>query len=75
VSRSGWLRRQQSLLVKSGTSAAGGPARKRRGVALTASSAALVLVSGIAIVAFAAPGSHASPVASAASDSRSVTVR
>jgi len=74
VSRSGWFRRQQSLLVKSG--APGGPgAGKRRGVAVTAGSAALVLVSGIAIVAFAAPGSHASPVASAASDSRSVAVR
>jgi hypothetical protein len=78
VSRSGWFRRQQALPVKSGTSAAGGPARKRRGVVLTASSATLVLVSGIAIVAFAAPGSHASPVASAASaasDSHSVTAR
>jgi hypothetical protein len=44
-------------------------------VALTASSAALVLVSGIAIVAFAAPGSHASAVASAASVGRSDTAR
>jgi len=85
VSRSGWFRKQQSLLAKSGTSArriwprrqaASGPAvGKRRGAALTAGSAALVLVSGIAIVAFAAPGSHASEVASAASDSRSDTSR
>lgn len=44
-------------------------------MALTASSAALVLVSGIAIVAFAAPGSHASAVASAASVGRSDTAR
>ena len=85
MSGSGWFRRQQSRLVKSGTSARGiwprrqaasGPAvGKRRGAALTAGSAALVLVSGIAIVAFAAPGSHASEVASAASDSRSDTSR
>jgi hypothetical protein len=73
------------LLVKTGTSAkrswprrqaASGPAAgKRRGAALIASSAALVLVSGIAIVAFAAPGSHASEVGSAASSSRSDTSR
>ncbi len=85
MSRSGWFRRQQSLLVKTGTSAkrswprrqaASGPAAgKRRGAALIASSAALVLVSGIAIVAFAAPGSHASEVGSAASSSRSDTSR
>jgi hypothetical protein len=83
VSRSGWFRRQQSLLVKSGASAqriwsrsrVGGGAGKRRGVAVTASSAALVLVSGIAIVAFAAPGSHASAVATAASASRAANSR
>jgi len=85
VSRSGWFRRQQSLLAESGTSArriwsrrqaAGGPAvGKLRGAAFTAGSAALVLVAGIAIVAFAAPGSHASAVASAASSSRSDTSR
>jgi hypothetical protein len=71
------------LLVKSGAPAkriwprsrAAGGSGKRRGVALTASSAALVLVSGIAIVAFAAPGSHASAVASAASVGRSDTAR
>jgi hypothetical protein len=44
-------------------------------VAVTASSAALVLVSGIAIVAFAAPGSHASAVATAASASRAANSR
>ncbi len=85
MSRSGWFRRQRSLLAKSGTSAkriwpgrqaAGGPASgKRRGAALTAGGAALVLVSGIAIVAFGAPGSHASEMASAASVSRSGTSR
>jgi lipoprotein-anchoring transpeptidase ErfK/SrfK len=37
---------------------------KRRGAALTASGAALVLASGVMIVAFASPGSHASPVSS-----------
>ena len=37
---------------------------KRRGVALTASSAALVLGAGVMIVAFASPGSHASLVSS-----------
>jgi hypothetical protein len=68
VSRSGWFRRQQPLLAKSGTSA-------RRGAAVTASSAALVLVAGISIVAFAAPGSHASAVASAASASRAANSR
>ena len=36
-----------------------------RGAALTASSAALVLVSGVSIVAFASPGSHAAPVSAA----------
>ena len=44
-------------------------------MALTGSSAALVLVAGIAIVAFAAPGSHASSMASAASVGRSDTAR
>ena len=37
---------------------------KRRGAALTASGAALVLGAGVMIVAFASPGSHASLVAS-----------
>jgi hypothetical protein len=39
---------------------------KRRGTALTAGSAALVLAAGIMIVAFASPGSHAAPVSPAA---------
>src|SRR5580658_340995 len=39
------------------------PRRKgRRAVALVASSAAMVLVAGVAIVAFGTPGSHAAPV-------------
>ena len=37
---------------------------KRRGAALTASGAALVLGAGVVIVAFASPGSHASLVSS-----------
>jgi len=70
VSRSGWFRRKQAtLLESSGASAsqeAGPETRisrwKRRGAALTASSAAVVLATGIGVVAFASPGSHASPV-------------
>ena len=67
--RSGWFRRQQTLLASSGTSAeeAGSATRisrlRKRGAALTASSAAVVLATGIGVVAFASPGSHASPVA------------
>jgi peptidoglycan hydrolase-like protein with peptidoglycan-binding domain len=67
VSRSGWFRRQQSMLVTDGTAEAkpSGSKSKRRAAALTASSAAMVLAAGIAIVAFASPGSHAAPVSSA----------
>jgi hypothetical protein len=50
------------LLVEGGP-----PATRRRGVALTASSAAIVLGAGVAVAVFGVPGSHASPVASAAS--------
>jgi lipoprotein-anchoring transpeptidase ErfK/SrfK len=75
VSGPGWLRRQQTLADGDGTS--GGKKRfwrssgvkkplKKRGVALTASSAALVLGVGVAIVAFGSPGSHASLVSSTA---------
>jgi len=71
VSGSGWFRRQHTSLVGNGTSAAKRfwqalsvpRPLKKRGVALTASSAALVLASGVTIVAFASPGSHASLVA------------
>ncbi|MGH3182476.1 MAG: L,D-transpeptidase family protein [Streptosporangiaceae bacterium] len=44
---------------------------KRRGTALTASSAALVVAAGVMIVAFGSPGSHASLVSSAAQVSAS----
>ncbi len=67
---SGWFRRQPALLASDETSA---PKRfwrprpvKKRGVAVTASGAALVLGAGVAIVAFASPGSHASLVSAAA---------
>jgi L,D-transpeptidase catalytic domain/Bacterial Ig-like domain len=77
VSGSGWFRRKSTLLTTGETStakriwqrtAASGVPRpsKKRGAALTASSAALVLGAGVAIVAFASPGSHASLVSSAA---------
>jgi len=69
VSRSGWFRKQQTMLAPElaadGTAEAKpeAPRRKgRRAVALVASSAAMVLVAGIAIVAFGTPGSHAAPV-------------
>jgi hypothetical protein len=70
VSRSGWFRRKQTTLLEGGGSVAtqeAGPQTgtsrgKRRGAALTASSAAIVLATGIGVVAFASPGSHASPV-------------
>ena len=77
MSGSGWFRRQPTLPATDGTSAtkriwqrtkASGVPRptKKRGVALTASSAVLVLGAGVTIVAFASPGSHASLVSSAA---------
>jgi L,D-transpeptidase catalytic domain/Bacterial Ig-like domain len=69
VSRSGWFRKQQTMLAPElaadGTAEAKpeAPRRKgRRAVALVASSAAMVLVAGVAIVAFGTPGSHAAPV-------------
>ena len=71
MSGSGWFRKQQSLPAGKESSA---PKRirqsfsvtrpKRRGAALTASGAALVIGSGVMIVAFASPGSHASLVSS-----------
>ena len=77
MSASGWFRRKSTLLTTGETStakriwqrtAASGAPRpsKKRGAALTASSAALVLGAGVTIVAFASPGSHASLVSSAA---------
>ncbi len=73
----GWFRRQRTSLPTGGTSAAKRiwprtqissvpKPLKRRGAALTASSAALVLAAGVMIVAFASPGSHAAPVSPAA---------
>ncbi len=65
MSRSGWFRKHQPVLEGDGTTAAkpsGSRLQGRRGVALTATSAAMVLVAGVAIVAFASPGSHAAQV-------------
>ncbi len=78
MSGSGWFRRQPTLPASGETSAskriwqrtaASGVPKptKKRWAALTASGAALVLGAGVAIVAFATPGSHASLVSSAAS--------
>ena len=72
MSGSGWFRRQQTLLAGKESSATkrsiwksfSVTRPKRRGAALTASGAALVLGSGVMIVAFASPGSHASLVSS-----------
>jgi peptidoglycan hydrolase-like protein with peptidoglycan-binding domain len=65
VSRSGWFRKRQPMLDADGTAAAkpsGSRLKGRRGVALTATSAAMVLVAGVAVVAFDSPGSHAAQV-------------
>ena len=68
MSRPGWFRRRQGLPESGGTSAAETPiaakSLKKRGAALTASSAALVLAAGIIVVAFASPRSHAALVSS-----------
>ena len=68
MSRSGWFRKQQPMPADDGTAAAkpsGSRLKGRRGLALTASGAAMVLGAGVAIVAFASPGSHAAPVSAA----------
>jgi peptidoglycan hydrolase-like protein with peptidoglycan-binding domain len=67
VSRFGWFGKQQSMLVTEGTTETKRISRgsKGRAVALTASSAAMVLAAGILIAVFAAPGSHADPVSAA----------
>jgi hypothetical protein len=65
VSRSGWFRKRQPMLDADGTAAAkpgGSRLKGRRGLALTATSAAMVLAAGVAVVAFASPGSHAAQV-------------
>jgi peptidoglycan hydrolase-like protein with peptidoglycan-binding domain len=72
VSGSGWFRKQQSLADSESSTTKpkrfwqsfGVTRPKRRGAALTASGAALVIGSGVMIVAFASPGSHASLVSS-----------
>jgi len=73
VSGSGWFRKKQSLSADSESSTTktkrfwqsfGVTRPTRRGAALTASGAALVLGSGVVIVAFTSPGSHASLVSS-----------
>jgi peptidoglycan hydrolase-like protein with peptidoglycan-binding domain len=80
VSGPGWLRRQQTLPDGDGNSRgkkwfwrSSGVKKplKKRGVALTAASAALVLGVGLVIVAFGAPGSHASLVSSTAPEAAS----
>ena len=56
------------MLGADGTTAAepsGSRGKVRRGLALTASGAAVVLLAGVAIVAFASPGGHADPVSAA----------
>jgi peptidoglycan hydrolase-like protein with peptidoglycan-binding domain len=73
VSRFGWFRRQQpkldgSTAAEAANSTAGGrlpSGLRERGVVLTASSAGMVLVAGIAIATFAAPGSHAAAMTAA----------
>ncbi len=68
MSRSGWFRKQQPMLGTDGTTEAkpsGSRLKGRRGAALTAGSAAMVLVAGVAIVTVASPGSHAAPVSAA----------
>ena len=68
MSRSGWFRKQQPMLGTDGTTEAkpgGSRLKGRRGAALTAGSAAMVLVAGVAIVTVGSPGSHAAPVSAA----------
>ncbi len=74
MSGSGWFRRQPTSDGASAakriwqrTKAVGVPGpTKKRGVALTAGGAVLVLGAGVAIVTFGSPGSHASLLSSAA---------
>jgi peptidoglycan hydrolase-like protein with peptidoglycan-binding domain len=64
VSRPGWFRNQQSMLVTRGATAGKLSAAKISAAKITAGSAALVLLAGLSIVAFGAPGSHAAPASS-----------
>ena len=72
MSRSGWFRKQQSMLDTDGATAdrSGRSRSKRRGAALTASAAVVVLAVGVAVVAF----NHATPASGAqqAADARQV---
>ena len=65
MSRSGWFRKRQPMLAGDGTAAAKPSGSRltgrRRGAALTATSAAMVLVAGVAVVTLGTPGSHAAP--------------
>jgi peptidoglycan hydrolase-like protein with peptidoglycan-binding domain len=63
VSRSGWFGKQQAMQTADGT--AEDRRWRRRGTALTASGAAMVLLAGVGVAVFASPGSHAAPVSSA----------
>jgi peptidoglycan hydrolase-like protein with peptidoglycan-binding domain len=68
VSRSGWFRKQQPMPGADGSAGAepsGSRLKGRRSAALTASSAAMVLVAGLAVVACGSPGSHAAPTSAA----------
>ena len=68
MSRSGWFRKQQPMLATDGTSTTrprGSRLRGRRGAALTAGGAVMVLVAGVAIVTLAPRGSHPAPVSAA----------
>jgi peptidoglycan hydrolase-like protein with peptidoglycan-binding domain len=63
VSRSGWFGKQHAMQTADG--AAEARRWRRRGAALTASGAAMVLLAGVGVAVFASPGSHAAPVSSA----------
>jgi peptidoglycan hydrolase-like protein with peptidoglycan-binding domain len=67
VPRSGWFRNQEPILQGYGAAASkpGQPRRKRRGAALTATGAAMILLAGVAIVTFGSAGSRAAPVSAA----------
>jgi peptidoglycan hydrolase-like protein with peptidoglycan-binding domain len=68
VSRSGWFRKQQPMLGTDGITEAKpdqSRGKGRRAAALIASGTGMVLLAGVAIVAFASPGGHADPVSAA----------
>ena len=64
MSRSGWFRKQQPMLGTDGTTEAkpsGSRLKGRRGAALTAGSAAMVLAAGVAIVTVGVAGQPRRP--------------